>query len=171
MADTQGFEQAAIDRILAMVDPMSDAAASMMGLPPGGKRYTQQEIDDDWNWSPIADPGQRVQAMLQLRDLGKTDEEITDAIYPKRRRIIETSHPKLADRIAFAKQMDARMQKLSEEMAAQMAPEPSSLALPAPTAPEPQTAAPVIPEPMAPAPEPAPQPSLLDQPLSSMWGG
>lgn len=151
MADRRGYEDAVIERISAQVDPLAEAMADAMGLPPGGKTYTQDDIDAEWSFSPLASPEERVTAMLQLKQLGKTDEEITDLVYPNRRRLVEASHPGPAERIKFAKAQDARMQKLAAAMT------------PPPVEPMP---------PPAPMTAPAPAaPSILDRPLNLAMGG
>lgn len=175
MAEAQGFEETVIERINQMVDPMADAAAGLMGMPPGGKRYTQAEIDNEWNFSPLADPKTRAETMLALKQLGKSDEEITDAVYPKRRRLITTGRPKIADQLSFAKAQANRMAKLAVEMG--MFPAPTDR--PAEVQAQPDRAvggtdpAPTMPPPAAPAPVPpvAPAPSPLDAPFMSMMGG
>ena len=169
MADKPGFEEAALRRIGQQLEPMADAAAGVMGMPPGGTKYSQSEQLETWNYSPIADPRVRVETMLELKALGKTDEEITDALYPKRRQLITTGRPQTAAQIRFAKEMDTLMMKQGEALGMPM-PEASP-------APQPEPAAPSMPaEPVqsfAPeiAPTPAPAPSMLDQPISMSWGG
>lgn len=145
-----GFEQAVIEGINAQVDTLAAAIAGGMGMPPGGKRYTQREQDEEWNFSPIADPRTRLETMAQLLMLGKSTEEITDQIYPKRRKLIETGRPRHEDRQAFARQMKARMAKLATEMLEAGPPAQGVPPSPTPTA----------------APPPASPSSFLDQPLN-----
>jgi hypothetical protein len=137
MAGNVGFEEAVLRRIDQMADPMAEAAANMMGMPPGGKKYSQSEIDAEWNWSPMASPQVRVEAMLELKALGKTDEEITDAVYPNRRRLIKTSHPNINEQIKFAKAQNARMAKLEAEY---LATQPAALDAPVDTTLAPEAA-------------------------------
>ena len=176
MADKPGFEEAALRRIGQQLEPMADAAAGVMGMPPGGTKYSQSEQLETWNYSPIADPRVRVETMLELKALGKTDEEITDALYPKRRQLITTGRPQTAAQIRFAKEMDTLMTKQGEMTGMGLQGQPDQAVgatMPAPTmAPSPtppaepvQSFAPEI------APTPAPAPSMLDQPISMSWGG
>lgn len=164
MPPRRGYEEEVLTRIDGMLDPLSEATADMMGLPPGGKRYTQAEIDAEWNFSPIGDPQVRAETMLQLKQLGKTNEEITDQVYPNRRRLITTSRPLVSDQIAFAKGQARRLEKMRAEQA------------PPPPSPLDQQAPPDPPMPAAPVPEPqmaqSAPPSMLDQPamLPGMGG-
>ncbi len=160
----KGFEQSALERIGAQLDPMADAMASTMGLPPGGTRYSKDDEALEWNASPIASPDQRVQAMLELKAAGKTNEEITDLVYPNRRRLIMASRPKIADQLAFAKDMAKRMQKAADEMG--MPPSPGELMPPTPAPMEPAAPAPVPPSIPTAQADPMTQPSILDQPIS-----
>lgn len=177
MADEIGVEQAALDRIMADWDAMAEATASRMGMPPGGKRYTEQEQLEMWNYSPIATPGERVTAMVQLYSLGKTVEEITDAIYPKRRQAIETSHPNPKRRVAYARDMVKAMERQAAQLGMQIPSPDAPAALPVPplAAPMLPTAPVAGPEPpMMPAPVGASQPaaaSPLDVPFNSLVGG
>lgn len=177
MADRLGFEEAVLQRIDQMMDPMVDAVAQRLGTPPGAKTYTTDEQLTEWNFSPIADPAQRVEAMLTLKMQGRTDEEITDAIYPNRRRLITTGRPRIDEQVKFAREMNRLMQRKEAERMAQMPPALAMDAAPAAglqaqpslgvgdVAPAPMTA-----PPPAPAPQPQPQ-SMLDMPAMTMMGG
>lgn len=117
MPDTsKGFEDAVLDRILSMVDPMVDGMAGTMGMPPGAKKYSQREIDELWNASPIADPDQRARTMFDLYHQGVPIGEITDQVYPNRRKVIETSRPNPDERIQFAQQQDRRMARMARDL-------------------------------------------------------
>jgi hypothetical protein len=194
MADTPGFESAVLSKVLAQIDGMVEATASAMGMPPDGKQYSQREIDDEWNFSPIADPQQRATTMIGLKQSGKTDEEITDTVYPNRRRLVTTGRPKLSDQIAFAQQQSKRMAKMLAEQQQQSMPSSldafsAPLPDPGPLPPPPMgmmgmgpqaqpvqaVGASMPPAPMmapSPVPPPAPPPagSMLDQPISMMGG-
>lgn len=176
MVSRAGFEEAALSRILDGIDGMVDAASSMMGTPPGARTYSTDEQLTEWNFSPIADPAQRVEAMLTLKMQGQSDEQITDAIYPNRRRLITAGRPRVDEQVKFAREMNALMRKKEAERLAQMPPPaPAMDAAPAAglqaqpslgvgdIAPAPTTAPP-------PAPAPA-QPSMLDMPAMPMMMG
>lgn len=174
----QGFEDAVSQGVNDLMDVMPKAMATGLGMPPGGKQYTQAEVDAEWNYSPIADPHARVQTMLQMKLLGKTAEEITDMVYPNRRRLITTGRPRVSEQIAFAQQMDRRMAKLMGEYQQQagIPAQPDTAVganMPAPMMSPP--ASPPLPDPgpLPPAPAAASQPvvSMLDQPISMMGGG
>lgn len=178
MVDRLGFEEAVLQRIDQTMDPMVDAVAQRLGTPPGAKTYTTDEQLTEWNFSPIADPAQRVEAMLALKAQGQTNEQITDAIYPNRRRLITTGRPRADQQIAFAREMNRLMQKKEAERMAQMPPvagatAPLSTPATAPnaalTAPSTAPIAPATTPPTAPA-APA-QPSMLDMPAMPMMGG
>ncbi len=173
----KGYEDVAIQRINGMLDPMAKAMAQGMGMPPGGQKYSESDELEQWNYSPIADPRVRVEAMLELKQLGKTDEEITDAVYPNRRRLIATGRPQISAQISFAKQMDKKMAKLGaqfgQEQGAGLQAQPfkdvGADFTPAPTmAPSPAPAPAEQPEPLASAP--IQPPSILDQPVSGFGG-
>lgn len=115
MANDIGFEQAVQDRILDMTDAMVDAAGGLMGMPPGGKRYTPTEQAEMWNASPIADPEQRARQMLQLYQQGVPIGDITDQIYPNRRKLIETGRPNLPEQQKFSDQMERQMARLARD--------------------------------------------------------
>jgi hypothetical protein len=156
----KGFEQAVIDGIIGQLPTLATSVAQQMGTPPGAKRYSQQEQDEQWNFSPIADPRTRAETMIQLKALGKSNEEITDAIYPNRRRLVETGRPDHTERIRFARQMKARMARLATEML-EARPQAQETSLsPIPTAPS----LPSVPQ-MG-APPASPSPSALDQPAN-----
>lgn len=159
MAD-KGFEDLTADGVNALLDPMAEAMAVSMGMPPGGKKYSQQEVDDQWNYSPIANPQVRAETMLQLHQLGVPIEKITDQLYPNRRGLITTSRPKIHDQIQFAKSQDQRMAKLATESQTQM----PRMEQPAPASDPVQQPAPEIAPPSTSAP--TTQPSILDQPFS-----
>lgn len=176
MADRQGFEEAALARIAQQLDPMADATAGQMGMPPGAKRYTAEDELVQWNYSPIASPQVRVETMIELHAAGKSLEEITDAVYPNRRRLITTGRTRPDEQIAFAKQMASLMQKKAAEQAPTPQPMPvsgtvpmSMDTMPMGTPPAPMAPAPPAPMPAA-APVPVSPPSILDQPLSMMGG-
>ena len=124
MADQIGFEQAVIDGILQDLDPLSEALGQSMGMPPGAQKYSDREIDELWNASPIADPEQRAQQMMAMYQQGIASgadpkalvEQITDQVYPKRRQVIETSHAKPDDQIKFAKQQERRMARQARDL-------------------------------------------------------
>lgn len=181
MVSRAGFEEAALSRILDGIDGMVDAASSMMGTPPGARTYTTDEQLTEWNFSPIADPAQRVEAMLTLKMQGRTDEEITDAIYPNRRRLITTGRPRIDEQVKFAREMNALMRKKEAERMGQMPPvagatAPVSTPATAPnaalTAPATAPMSPATTPPTAPTAPAAPaQPSMLDMPAMPMMGG
>lgn len=172
MAQDKGFEQAVIDRVNAQLEPMAEAAAQAMGMPPGGQKYSEKDQLALWCFSPISSPEERVSTMLQLKALGQTDEQITDAIYPERRKIIQAHHPSISKQIAYARQMDNLMEKQGQAFAAEIKQQGSPLMQPAAPLPEPAPAP--TPQPMMPTPEPvaptAPAPSVLDTPLSMIGG-
>lgn len=177
MAESAGFEEAALQRILGSVDSMAEATAGQMGMPPGAKRYSEAEQLAEWNYSPIASPQARVEAMIELHMAGKSLEEITDAVYPNRRRLITTGRTRPDEQIAFAKQMANLMQKKAAEQAPppQNMPVSGSVPMSMDTMPMGTTPAPMAPaQPAsmpAAAPSPVSPPSILDQPMSSMLGG
>jgi hypothetical protein len=115
VAEDKGFEQNVIDGIVQGLDMFADALGQSMGMPPGAQKYSQREQDEMWNFSPIASPDERAQQMMALYQQGMSVEEITDQIYPNRRKLIESGRPKIEDRIKFAKQMDRRMAKLASQ--------------------------------------------------------
>jgi hypothetical protein len=124
MADTDiGFEQAVINGIVQDMDAMSEAMGHGMGMPPGGKHYSQREQDEMYNASPIADPTERAQTMTRLYQEGivaGTDpqalvEQITDQVYPDRRRLIESGRPDPRDQIAYAKQMERQLARQARD--------------------------------------------------------
>lgn len=129
MADRAGVEETAINRALDVVDGLITAAPGLMGTPPGAQRYSQDEQLAMWNKSPIADPRQRVDAMLTLKQQGKTNEEITDLIYPERRKLAATGRTRAAEQIQFARDMARLMDQKSQEYAAEM--QASSISAPA----------------------------------------
>lgn len=116
MSGSQSFEDAFASRVLGMIDPMSEAVAQSMGL--GGDTQTYSEADQlkMWNASPIADPDHRAQQMLTMYQQGMHPEDITDQIYPQRRKLIQTGRPKIADQIQYAQQMDRLMARQARDM-------------------------------------------------------
>lgn len=173
MANRQGFEDAVLERIGQTIDPMVNAVSSRLGPAPDTKKYTASDQLAEWNYSPIASPQQRVEAMLTMKMQGKSDEEITDFVYPNRRRLITTGRTRADEQIAYAREMARLMERKAQEMGHPPAMDamPGSVpqAQPLPgqgaTMPAPQTA-----PTQAPAPVPQ-QPSMLDAPAMSMIGG
>lgn len=168
MPEQKGFEDAAADRVNQLIDPMVEASAGMMGMPSGGKKYTTDEQLMEWNASPIADPQQRLMTMQQLMMQGKTDEEITDMVYPGRRRLQTMNRTKIDEQVKFAREMRTLMDKKAAELTA-----PQSAQMDAPAMlPESVSQLPPAPSVATPQPSPAPQPapSMLDMPLSMMGG-
>lgn len=181
MADSPGFEEEVLSRIEAQLDPMSEAAAVLMGMPPGGKTYTKQDQLALWNSSPYATPQARVEAMLTMKDQGMSDEDITNRVYPERFGLIKMSRPKVQDQIRFAADMRKQMEQEAAKAGMPPLPEtgqsfgtavtqmPSGVATP--------MTDPMAPSPVAPMPQPAPMaapaapPSMLDQPVGSLLGG
>lgn len=170
MPENQGYEQAALDRIAVQWEPMAEAAANLMGMPPGGKRYSEQEQLEMWNASPIASPEERINTMIQLYGLGKTVEEITDAIYPQRRKIIEASHPSPDRRIRYAQDMVKAMEKQAAGLGMSLPSNEPQAALPVPE-PMQQYGPEASPTAVAPFEKSAPAPSILDQPINLTMGG
>ena len=175
MPEQPGFESAVLARIAGQIDPLVDAVAGQMGLPPGGKRYSEKEQLYLWSYSPIASPQVRVETMLSLKQLGKSNEEITDMIYPKRRGLIMTGRPRVQDQIRYSADMDKLMSKKATE--AGYEPAPPEPTMPAETAPVslPEVSSPrVAPVEMPLMPEPAPAssgtPSMLDMPAFGPMG-
>jgi hypothetical protein len=123
MPSDLGFEEAVLERILGQVDAMVDGMAGTMGTPPGAQKYSQREQEEMWNASPVADPEQRAQQMMQMYQQGiaaGTDpkalvEQITDQVYPNRRKLIESGRPRIDDQITYAKQMERQLARRARD--------------------------------------------------------
>lgn len=115
MPENSGFEEAVVDRLLNMFDPFVDGMAGQMGMPSGATRYSQRDVDEMWSFSPVPDPEQRAKQMADLYHQGVPIEDITDQMYPNRRKIIETGRPRVAEQIAFAKQQERRMARMARD--------------------------------------------------------
>jgi hypothetical protein len=101
----QSFEEQALQRILGQMDPMIDAFAQRLGMPPGSKRYTTAEQVSQWTYTPYPDPQERMNKALELHLAGKTPEEIDDELYPNKRRVIEAGRTRPDERISYAREM------------------------------------------------------------------
>lgn len=174
MSGSQSFEDAFASRVLGMIDPMSEAVAQSMGL--GGDTQTYSEADQlkMWNASPIADPDQRAQQMLTMYQQGMHPEDITDQIYPQRRKLIQTGRPKIADQIQYAQQMDRLMAKQALEAGIHFPHDETWGKITAPNAPEPEETqassaptGPIPPENASPAPAPVGMAAPAGAPTSS----
>lgn len=105
MPDAIGFEEAVSQRINSQMSAMIDAIAGTMGTPPGSKTYTKQEEIDEWLFSPISDPQERMNKALEMHMQGATGETITDFLYPNLRRLIGTGRTRPDEQIKFAREM------------------------------------------------------------------
>lgn len=105
MADGKGFEDSVLEAIGGQTDSMIDAIAGTMGLPPGAKRYTRQEQIDEWNFSPITDPQERMNKAVELHMQGATGSTITDFLYPNVRKLIGSTRIRPDEQIQFAREM------------------------------------------------------------------
>ncbi len=189
MPDVPGFEEAFQQAVSTQADAMIDGIAGVMGTPPGAKRYTRQEMLDEWNFSPIADPQERMNKALEMHVQGATGETITDFLYPNVRRLIETGRTKPDEQDAFAREMrklagwpDVAPQT-DEEVAATIPPvpqppvppamspmDPMAAQMPMQPAPAPMPVAPPpVPAPMANPMQPMPAPPIFN-PLSGLGG-
>lgn len=115
MSKDMSFEDAFTQQVLGDLDQMADAVAQRLGVGGNIQRYSDAEQATMWNSSPIADPEQRAQTMMQMFQQGMSVEDITDQVYPQRRKLIATGRPKLADQIQYAQQMDRMMARQARD--------------------------------------------------------
>jgi hypothetical protein len=115
MSDKQSFDEVFTDRMIGMLDPMADAMAEKMGGSLGTQKYSEADQLKIYNASPIADPNERAQTMLQMFQQGIHPEDITDQVYPERRKLIKAGRPKIQDQVQYAKQMDRLMARQARD--------------------------------------------------------
>lgn len=160
MPDRKSFEDAVIDRIMSQMDDMVDGVAARLGLPPGAKRYTPDEQLKMATFSPITDPNERMMKAAEMLGQGATVEDVTDALYPDIRKLIETTRRLPEERIAFARtlrgQIDQKMSTAPQTLPESPAPAWSA---PAPMTPE-QPLTPAAPMMQAPSTPQMPQPVM-----------
>lgn len=163
MANDPGFEESVISSVNAMMDAMIDAVSGSMGTPPGAKAYTRQEQIDEWMFTPIPDPQERMNKALEMHVQGATPETITDFLYPNLRRLV-TNGRRPDEQIAFAREMrklagwPTIAPQTDEQIAATIPTVPQSPAAPVLD----PTAAPMQ---QAPVPTPAPVSGPMANPL------
>lgn len=158
MPDNGSLEDAIINRVMSQMDEFPDAMAARMGMPPGGKNYSEADQLKMATFSPVADPHERMQVAMSMLQQGATVEDVTDHLYPDLRKLVTTGRRRIDEQIAFAKtlrgQIDTKMPTHPQEpppvppapmlsqpmgMAPQMpAPAPPQMPQPAPMAPAPQ---------------------------------
>lgn len=183
MAEPQGFEETVIQSILSQLDSMEDGVAGQMGLGPETVRYSRQQQIEEWTFSPYPDPQERMNRAVLLHMQGATQEQITDDLYPKLRRLVTTGRTRSEEQEKYAREM-RRLVGWPDDvpvidgaldipgMAPMLPPEPPPLVQP-PAAVPVQDVAP-LPDP-GPVPTPPPMPAQgmarPFNPLTGMMGG
>lgn len=183
MANQKGFEDLVIEAVVSQLDAMEEGVAGQMGLGPETGRYTTQQQVDEWLFTPYPDPQERMNRALLLHMQGASPEDITDDLYPKRRRLVTTGRTRPDEQTRYAREMRRAAGEPDEPptidgaislpgMAPTVVPEPAPLVQP--TAPAPPSDGPPMAMPPAAPPQPMPSQGAVRpsfNPLTGMMGG